>query len=161
LFKHLARTSIVSVLIGIAVTAALTGTANAGVTTIPGVTRVVHGSVNVEQAFRVTHCIIHYEFGTFDGTAYAKARATHEDRGYACTTEIQVVAARGGQVVSGPRSLFTCGETIRRSCLPGVYLKWARSSLGHATGFGAYIKVNENLRWPRTWQMDRITLTAF
>jgi len=46
------------------------------------VNRVVHESVNVEQASRVNQCIIHDEFGTFDGNAYAKARPTLEDRGY-------------------------------------------------------------------------------
>jgi len=128
---------------------------------IPGITRVVHGPVNVEQAFKVTHCIIHYEFGTIDGTAYAKVRSTHEDRGYACTTEVQVVAARGAQVVNDPRSLFTCGESVRRGCDLGVFQKWARSSLSNATGFGAYIRINEGRRYPSTWQTDRITLTAF
>lgn len=49
---------------------------------LPDVNRVVHESVNVEQASRVNQCIIHDEFGTFDGNAYAKARPTLEDRGY-------------------------------------------------------------------------------
>jgi len=148
--------------VALATTAGLASTAAAnGALPAPGLSRVIHGTVNVEQAFRVTHCIIHYEFGTYDGTAYAKARATREDRGYACTTESRVVAARGAHVVNGSFSLFTCSESVRRSCDPKVFLRWAQSSLSNATGFGAYIKINELRRYPPTRQQDRITLSVF
>jgi hypothetical protein len=160
--SRIPATLFLATFVALAATAALTSTAAAdGAPPAPGVIRVMHGPVNIEQAFKVTHCIIHYELGTYDGTAYAKVRATSEDHGYACTTESQVAAARGARVVNGPLSRFTCGESVRRSCDPGVFLKWAQSSLSNATGFGAYVKINELRRYPPAWQQDRITLSAF
>jgi hypothetical protein len=152
-------------LIVVAVTGGVATAAEAGVTRLPDVTRVLHGPVNSEQAFRVEHCIIHYEFGTYDGVAYAKARSTHEDRGYSCTVSSQVSAVRfGDEIVTGPPSVFTCGApSPRKPCLPQVYRRWAQSSLPSATGFAALFHVNVSRSWPppTTWRKDFITVSAF
>ena len=165
MFRRLLRSSVLSALLLVTATAGLpTAAGGVGVIYLPDVNRLVHGSVNVEQAFRVRHCIIHYEFGTAYGTAYVKARATHEDRGYSCTVETQVIAARGGRIVVGPRSVFTCGAPTRKGpCVPSVYLRWAQSRLPHANGFAALVHVNDGRAWPlpRTWGKDFITLSAF
>jgi hypothetical protein len=160
--SRIARNSALLALLVISVTAGLTTAVGASVTHLSDVTRVVRGPVNVEQAFRVKHCIIHYEFGTFDGVAYARARSTHEDRGYVCTVQSQVIAARGSEVVTGTRSLFTCGARHLKPCDPGVYLRWAQSSVPNAVGFAAQLHVNDIRSWPppNTWQKDFVTLSA-
>ncbi len=160
--KRIGRSLAVLTATLVALSATLSSGAGAnGAPLLLGVHRVIRGPINTEQAFKVTHCIIHYEFGTYDGTAYAKVRATHADRGYACTAASQVVAARATRVVNGPLSVFTCGESIRHACLPSAYLKWAQSSRVGATGFGAYVKINELRRYPPAARQDRITLSAF
>jgi len=102
----------------------------------------LHSPTNAERAFRVTHCVVHYELGNFGGIAYAKARATHEDRGYICTVQSSVIVARGSEVFGGPKSVVTCGAR-KKGCLPSVNLKWAQSTVRNAVAIGADVQVNE------------------
>ncbi|MGO9872853.1 MAG: hypothetical protein ACLPVY_03555 [Acidimicrobiia bacterium] len=130
-----------------AVAVAVGLSATAGAVGVPAPVATRHSPTNVERAFRVAHCIVHYEFGNFGGIAYAKARAAHEDRGYICTVQSSVIVARGWKVFGGPKSVFTCGAR-KKGCLPTVYLKWAQSTVRNAIAIGADVQVNEIRAWP-------------
>ena len=149
--KRIARTVAVASIVAVSALAGLPSVAEAhDVVLRPDVHQVLQRTTNVEQAYKVEHCIIHFEFGTFGGTAYSFVRVTHEDRGYICTYTTQVVGVReGDEVINSPQSQFNCAARTPRPCNPPAnYYRWARSTLPNATIYAANIQVNVNRGWP-------------
>ena len=120
MFRRIARRSVVTVVVVAIAIAGLPSIAAAhDVVLLPDVHQVLHRMTNVEQAYKVEHCIVHFEFGTFGGTAYSFVRVTHEDRGYICTYATQVVGVReGDELINGPQSEFNCAARTPKTVQP-------------------------------------------
>ena len=150
MFQRIARRSVVTVVV---VAGAMSGLprvagARAGVL-LPDVHQVLQRTANVEQAYKVSHRVVHFEFGTFAGTAYSFVRVTHEDPGYVCTYTTQVVGVReGDELINGPQSDFSCAARTPKPCFPADYYRWARSTLPNATFESARIQVSAIRSWP-------------
>ena len=151
MFRRIARCSVVAAVAIVGATAGSQSVASAhGVAIVPGVHRDLHRSTNVEQAYKVDHCIVHFEFGTFGGAAYSFVRVTNEDPGYACTYTTQVVGVRDGdELINGPQSGSDCAARTPKGCNRNAdYYRWARSTLPSATVYAANVQVWAVRRWP-------------
>jgi hypothetical protein len=129
---------------------------------LPDVHRALNRTVNVEGAYKVNHCVVHYEFGTFGGTAYSFVRVTHEDRGYVCTYRTRVVGVRDGdELTNGPQSEFSCAARTPKPCISPGYYRWARSTVPNATIYSADVQVNAIRGWPppQFWQKNYATIS--
>jgi hypothetical protein len=150
MFRRFARRFVATVVVVAGAMASLQSVAGAqaGVL-LPDVHQVLQRTANVEQAYKVEHCVVHFEFGTFAGTAYSFVRVTHEDRGYVCTYATQVVGVReGDELINGPQSDFSCAARTPKPCFPADYYRWARSILPNATFETARIQVSAIRSWP-------------
>jgi hypothetical protein len=164
MFQRIARRSVVTVVV---VAGALSGLprgagARAGVL-LPDVHQVLQRTANVEQAYKIKHCIVHFESGTFAGTAYSYVRVTHEDPGYVCTYATQVLGVReGDELITGPQSDFSCAAPTPKPCFAADYYRWARSTLPNASFDAASIQVSAIRSWPPPHLVQRnyATLSA-
>ena len=165
MFRRFGKRSLVAAVVVAGATAGLPSVAAAHTAgPLPDLHRVLRRTVNVEQAFKVDHCVVHFEFGTFGGAAYSFVRVTHEDRGYVCTYTTRVVGVRDGdELFNGPQSELGCAARTPKPCSTRAgYYRWVRSALPNATIYTANVHVNAVRSWPppHLVQRDYATISS-
>ena len=113
--------------------------------------------INTVVALKDDQCLVHFEFGSIYGAAYAKIRLINPGTDW-CLVRSQIVGVRGTRLVNGP---WTAWSLLGG---PGAGLHamgtdWMQSTASYADGLGAHYEIS--VQQGRTVRVDTINVSAF
>jgi hypothetical protein len=98
-------------------------------------------SINTILAVTDRHCLLHLEFGSIYGAAYAKIRLINFGPNAWCLVRSQVIAIRGTTLTNGPWTAWS----LLGGPSAGLHVMgtdWMQSTLTFAVGFGARYQIS-------------------